>query len=88
MKVIVDGADDAGMPEEMIKNCEKLVERQIEELPKLGDDIDILYSEKDPLQESDEVDDQAYATYFSVAAIEPPGENDLDKVTITVVLNF
>jgi hypothetical protein len=88
MKVIVDGADDAGMPDDMIKNCEKLVEWRIKELPKVGDDVDILYSEKDPLMENDEVDDEAYAIYFSVAAIEPPGEKDLDKLTITVVLNF
>jgi hypothetical protein len=88
MKIIINGADDAGMPEEMIKNCEKLVEWRIEELPKVGDDVDILYSEKDPLQESDELDDEAYAIYFSVSKIEPVGEKDLEKVTITLDLNF
>ncbi|MBW1872694.1 MAG: hypothetical protein JRJ19_11555, partial [Deltaproteobacteria bacterium] len=60
MKIIVTGAEDAGMPEEMIKNSEKLLEWRIKELPKIGDEVDVLYSEKDPLMESNELDDEAY----------------------------
>ena len=33
MKIIITGCEEAGMEEDMAKNCEKLVEWRIEELP-------------------------------------------------------
>ena len=76
--------------DEMIRNCEKLLVRRIKDIPKEGDEIDILYSEKDPLQENDsgEADDEAYTIYFTVVEIEPSNEKDIEKLTITMELNY
>lgn len=82
MQIILTNAAEAGMPEEMIGHCEQLLAWRIEklypDLPNAGDELDVLYSEKDPLMESEEVDDQAYAVYFTVAEVE--GNNREDAV--------
>lgn len=74
MEIILTNAEEAGMPEEMIGHCSQLLTWRIEKLytglPKAGDELDILYSEKDPLMESEEVDDEAYAIYFTVAEVQ------------------
>jgi len=90
MKIIITGAEEAGMEIEMIRNCEKLLELRINELPEIGDEYDILYSEKDPLMEadSDEVDDEAYTINFSVTNVEPTDGQDVANDTITMDLLF
>ena len=71
MQIILTNAGEAGMPETMQSHCRQLLEWRIEKkftsLPKPGDEVTILYSEKDPLMESGEVDDRAYFIHFTVA---------------------
>ena len=90
MKIIICNAEEAEIPEEMIQNFKKLIQLRIEELPEISDEIDIIYSEKDPLMDKGlwDTDDEAYTIYFSVVDIEPVNEDNLDKVTITVEVNF
>lgn len=80
MQIILTNAEEAGMPETMISHCEQLLGWRIEKLypnlPKAGDSIEVLYSEKDPLMESDEVDDQAYFVYFTIAEVEGSNRED------------
>jgi len=38
--------------------------------------------------DSENIDDEAYSIYFSVAKIEPLNEKDIEKVTITMELNY
>lgn len=56
------------MPEEMAANCRILLERRIEKtvngLPEPGAEVTILYSDKDPLMQSEEVDDQSGLFYL------------------------
>ncbi|MDX2070973.1 MAG: hypothetical protein SFV55_21265 [Haliscomenobacter sp.] len=89
MEIVLTNAEEAGMPEEMIGHCMQLLTWRIEKLypglPKAGDDLDILYSEKDPLMESEEVDDEAYAIYFTVAEVQ--GE-DRENGVVMVDLIF
>jgi hypothetical protein len=70
MKVEITQAVEAGMPAEMIKNCEQLLAWRIEKKnPKAGDPIDILYSESDPLMEKEDWGGDSYAIYFTVLEI-------------------
>ena len=77
MEIILTHAREAGMPEEMIGHCQTLIQRRIEKHFKgqveAGADVTILYSEKDPLGTSEQVDDNAYMIYFTVEKVE--GEN-------------
>jgi hypothetical protein len=74
MKIELTNAAEAGMPETMIGHCRELVARRLRQLfpglPEPGADFEILYSEKDPLMEKAEPDDEAYFLYFSVASVE------------------
>lgn len=80
MQIILTNAEEAGMPETMIGHCEQLLGWRIEKLypnlPTAGDSIEVLYSEKDPLMEGDEVDDQAYFVYFTIAEVEGSNRED------------
>ncbi len=73
MEIVLTNAREAGMPEDMMKNCRTLIERRIQEAfagkVEPGADVTILYSEKDPLGTSDAVDDQAYMIYFTVEKV-------------------
>lgn len=88
MKILIRGAEEAGIQDEMIKNCKTLIERRINKIPEAGEEIEILYSEKDPLMKEEEIDDEAYMIYFTVTEIEPLNESDLEKLTITAEINF
>jgi hypothetical protein len=74
MEIIMMNAREAGMPEEMISHCQTLIGRRIEKKfngkVDAGADVTILYSEKDPLGTSDQVDDHAYDIYFTVEKVE------------------
>lgn len=73
MEIVLTNALEMGMPEEMANHCRTLIQRRVMEKfdgkVKPGDDVTILYSEKDPLGESEEVDDTAYMIYFTVEAV-------------------
>lgn len=92
MKVILTNAAEAGMPNEMISHCEQLLQWRIAKLhgdglPEEGADIEILYSEKDPLQQSEEVDDEAYMIYFAVSKVAPAAEaGGEDQVFVDLML--
>ncbi len=90
MEVIIKNAEEAELPLEMIENLKKLLQLRIEELPKEGTEIDILYSEKDPLMDKGlwDTDNEAYNIYFSIIHVVPSNEENLDKISITVELNF
>ncbi len=91
MKIVLSNAAEAGMPADMIGHCTQLIawriERKFAGLPKPGDDITILYSEKDPLMETDRVDDRAYMIYFSVDRVEitAPGEREGATIYVNLV---
>ena len=89
MEIVLTNAEEAGMPEPMIGHCIQLLTWRIEKLypglPNAGDHLEILYSEKDPLMESEEVDDTAYFIYFTVAEVE--GEDRANGV-VKVDLDF
>lgn len=90
MTILIPNATDAGMPEEMIGHCKQLLEWRIEKLyankmPTAGDSLEVLYSEKDPLMESDEVDDTAYFVYFTIAEVEG---DQLSSANITIDLVY
>lgn len=74
MEIIHTNAREAGMPEEMIGYFTTLISRRIENKfggkADPGADVTILYSDKDPLGTSDQVDDQAYMIYFTVEKVE------------------
>lgn len=87
MEIVLTNVEEAGMPEPMIGHCIQLLTWRIEKLypalPNAGDNLEILYSEKDPLMESDEIDDEAYAIYFTVAEVEGEDrENGVVKVDL------
>jgi len=72
MKIEITNAEEAGMPAEMIKNCEQLLAWRIEQKkPKSGDPIDILYSESDPLMEKENWGGDAYGIYFTIVELSP-----------------
>jgi hypothetical protein len=87
MKIILTNALDAGMPEPMMDHCRILLERRIKktfsEIPGPGDEVTILYSDKDPLGQSNEVDDEAYLIYFVVETMEGA---DLESATLSLSL--
>lgn len=91
MKVIITNAEEAAMPAEIAANCEQLLLRRIKKthssLPKVGEELTILYSEIDPLGEKGLEDDTAYFIYFSVLDIESSGD-DIETSTIHVELIF
>ena len=74
MEIILTNAGEAGMPEEMMGHCTTLIGQRIEKKfagkVSAGDDVSVLYSEKDPLGTSGEVDDAAYLIYFTVDKVE------------------
>lgn len=87
MQIILTNAAEAGMPEPMIGHCIQLLNWRIEKrypgLPNAGDELEVLYSEKDPLMEGNEVDEQAYLVYFTVAEVEGEDrENGVVKVDL------
>ena len=93
MNIIITNFEEAGMPQEMAENCCKLIawriEKTYESLPAEGDDVTILYSEIDPLQETDVVDDNAYFIYFGVVKVETASDDtDPDNATVYVELAF
>lgn len=92
MNIIITNFEEAGMPPEMAENCRQLLQWRIEDeydfLPDEGDDVTILYSEKDPLQETDEMDDHAYFIYFGVAKVEAPDATDRSKATVYLELDY
>ncbi len=51
-------------------------------MPIIGNRTEVLYSEKDTLRETDQVDDSAYFIYFEPTKIEPKDETNLEKMTI------
>jgi hypothetical protein len=77
MKIIITNALEAGMPEDMIANCEYLLERRITKRhpnPVMGEKVDILYSESDPRMEKEDWGTDAYGVYFT---IEEVGMNEI-----------
>ncbi len=70
MKITITNAEEAGMPKDMIENCRQLLERRIRKtmttVPAPGTELEILYSDKDPLGTSGEMDDTAYFIYFTI----------------------
>lgn len=89
MNIILTNGLEAGMPEVMIDNCRVLLERRIKktfaEMPEPGTEVTILYSDQDPLGQSDVVDDTAYFIYFVVETAEG---KDLESATVSVSLVF
>lgn len=88
MKIRINNSDAAEMPVDVVKNCEQLLARQMKTIPKIGAPYEVLYSEKDPLGKSDEIDDEAFFIYFTVTEILPQGETDVEKLTIGFDLIF
>lgn len=74
MEIILTNAAEAGMPEDMMGHCRTLIGQRIDKKfagkVNAGDDVSVLYSEKDPLGTSGEVDDTAYLIYFTVDHVE------------------
>ncbi|OWY23394.1 hypothetical protein C7N43_03300 [Sphingobacteriales bacterium UPWRP_1] len=93
MKIVITNAEEADMPQEMADNCCQLIAWRIQKLyfllPNIGDEITILYSEKDPLQTTDLVDDNAYFIDFEVMSVESvAGQTNTDNATVYVELAF
>lgn len=86
LKIILTNAAEAGMPADMIGHCEQLIAWRIEQkfagLPTPGDDITILYSEKDPLMGTALVDDRAYMIYFTGSRMMDPVPSGRSPATI------
>jgi hypothetical protein len=91
MQIILTNASQAGMSDTMQSHCRQLLEWRIRKkftaLPRPGDDVTILYSEKDPLMEKDEVDDRAYFIHFTVAKVEG-SNNDPDAGDVVIYLDL
>lgn len=93
MKIVITNFEEAGMPQSVADHCQILLERRIQKefpdgLPEEGSEVTILYSEKDPLGESQEPDDQAYFIYFVVDRILTPEENNSEFATVELSLIF
>lgn len=90
MKVIITNAEEAEMPSDIKANCEQLLARRIANvydfLPEAGDEIEILYSEKDPLGDTE--DEEAYFIYFDIVTVKIPDDKNRDKATIMVEVMF
>ena len=90
MTITLTNVEEAGMPETMAQHCQTLLERRIKkefpgQLPEPGAEVTILYSEKDPLGESSEPDDNAYFIYFTVENVEPAEGGDPGNVHLALV---
>lgn len=87
MKIEIANAVELGMPEDMMANCKQLLEWRIQKImttiPEPGTNLEVLYSEKDPLGDSDVVDDEAYFVYFT---IEAASGSSLENAEITAAL--
>lgn len=88
MKIVITNAAEADMPAEMVRHCEQLLLRRIVDLPAIGDELTVLYSENDPLGESGEIDDSAYFVYFGVSNIETLDVANPVNATIFVELVY
>ena len=92
MEIILTNAEAAGMPPEMAEHCRELVGRRIEKEfggpPSPGAEVTILYSEKDPLGKTKEVDDSAYFIYFTVESVEAHhgGDPHAARVKLSLVM--
>ena len=90
MKIVMTNAAAAGMPADMIGHCAQRIAwriaKKFDGLPKPGDDVTILYSEHDPLMETDLVDDRAYLIYFTVSRVEEAGSEQREGATVYVDL--
>ncbi len=92
MEIILTNVEEAGMPTDMAENCKELISRRIQKefggLPTAGAEVTILYSDKDPLGNSKEVDDTAYFIYFTVESVEahPGGDPHAGKVKLTLMM--
>lgn len=92
MEIILTNVEAAGMPAEMAEHCAVLAERRIQKEfggpPSPGAEVIILYSEKDPLGKSKEVDDSAYFIYFTVDSVEPHhgGDPHAARVKLSLVM--
>jgi hypothetical protein len=85
MQVKIINADQAGMPNDMIANCEILLAKRFKKLGSIEPEIDILYSEKDPLREKEPWGEDAYAIYFKTAKITPHEERSPEKATLVEI---
>lgn len=93
MNIQINNAEEAEMPETMVKNCQVLLERRIKKefpdaLPEPETEITILYSDEDPAGEAHEGDDTAYFLYFTVEKVDSEAEGDPDKASIELALMF
>ena len=91
MKIKVLNAEEAGMPADMIANCEQLLQRRITKKHtniQSGDNVEILYSESDPLMTKENWGEDAYAIYYTVVDINPKGESDVEKLDIHLNLMY
>lgn len=92
MNIILTNTEDAGMPEEMAGFCRQLLERRIlntfDTAPEPGADVTILFSENDPLMESEELDETAYDIYFTVEKTEIPAGGKWQDGTVYLNLVF
>ncbi|HRK29388.1 MAG TPA: hypothetical protein PK239_19075 [Chitinophagales bacterium] len=95
MQIILTNAEEAGMPPQMIEHCKQLLSWRIQNiydfLPQDGEGIEILYSEKDPLQETEVYlnDEQAYVIYFDIdKVVIDPNETDREKAQIYISLVY
>jgi len=90
MEIILTNADEAGMPADMQDHCRELINRRILKefggLPTAGAEVTILYSEKDPLGQSKEVDDNAYFIYFTVESVEATQGGDPHAGKVKLIL--
>lgn len=73
MDVFITNWEEAGMPEEMKNNLERLASERIKKLSgngnfkaEAGSPFEMLYSESDPFMEKENWGDDAYALYFTV----------------------
>jgi hypothetical protein len=92
MEIILTNAEEAGMPADMAENCRELISRRIQKefggLPSAGAEVTILYSEKDPMGKTKEIDDTAYFIYFTVESVEAHhgGDPHAGKVKLTIMM--
>jgi hypothetical protein len=92
MEIFLTNAEEAGMPADMAENCRELISRRIQKefggLPSAGAEVTILYSEKDPMGKTKEIDDAAYFIYFTVESVEAHhgGDPHAGKVKLTLMM--
>lgn len=93
MTINLINVEEAGMPEAMASHCKILLERRIKKefpdaLPEPGAEVTILYSEKDPLWETLESDDNAYFVYFVVENVEAGQGDDNNQAVLDLALMY